>query len=170
MKEQSAITWNGIDGIDKKSLNCFWQLSDVSSRWHTCHSPNRPAFSESKSPTHSARSIKNKHKAKRNKFEKMRVERVNMDVFSFRSLYFQRKKKNGYATIETRVQKHSIYQNKHVYDCMIEHAVNFSFSNHIFCFRFHFRVLRFVSFLFVLAHFPLKKSEKCAWFVIWYNI
>lgn len=46
-------TWNGIDGIVRKSINCFWQLSTISSRWHTCHNPRRPAFSESKSPTHS---------------------------------------------------------------------------------------------------------------------
>lgn len=60
---KKTITWNGIDGIDRKSLNCFWQLSDVSSRWHTCHNPNRPAFSESKSPTHSLRKKKRSNKS-----------------------------------------------------------------------------------------------------------
>lgn len=52
-------TWNGMDGMERRSLSCFWQLSDVSSRWHTCHRPKRPAFSESKSPTHSTKKRKN---------------------------------------------------------------------------------------------------------------
>lgn len=53
--QTDRLTWNGMDGIDRKSFNCLWQLSIISSRWHTCHRPRRPAFSESKSPTHSVK-------------------------------------------------------------------------------------------------------------------
>lgn len=53
-----AYTWNGTEDIDNKSLKCFWQTSDESSFKHICHKPKRPAFSESKSPTHSIRKVK----------------------------------------------------------------------------------------------------------------
>lgn len=36
------------------STNWRWHWSDTSIFWHTCHRPRRPAFSESRSPTHSA--------------------------------------------------------------------------------------------------------------------
>lgn len=110
----------------------------------------------------------------------MRVKRVDMDVFSFRSLLtpsiiFSKKKRRKFPEWmrhkwNTSTKTYSMNQNQHVYDCM-EHSVNFSFSNHIFCFRFHFRVLLFFSFRFFSHIFRWRKVKSVhdLWY-IWYGI
>lgn len=49
------LTWNGSDGIASTSSSCPWQLSESSSFWQTCHSPNLPELSPSTSPIHSTK-------------------------------------------------------------------------------------------------------------------
>lgn len=64
-----SLTWNGNDGRDRTSLRCPSQLSDISSFWHTCHSPSRPVLSPSISPTHSTQRLTDDRKTKHEKHQ-----------------------------------------------------------------------------------------------------